>query len=90
MQIMQGDNNWIWFASQALISILLVVAVWYVTIVGRDRNPNKQKRGEQNITRYADVEEDHSPVPKFLVWTYIGFGIWTAIYLACTGFYGLY
>ncbi|BDI34075.1 hypothetical protein CCAX7_61260 [Capsulimonas corticalis] len=89
MNIMQGQDNWIWLLAEVATTIFSVIAVWYVTIIGRDRDPAKQKRGEEAIVSYGDIEEDHAPLPKFLIWTYVLFGGWTAAYLVWTGFHGL-
>ena len=89
MNLMQASDNWIWFAAETALTLLSIIAVWFVTLVGRDRNPTRQKRGEEGTTKYADVEEDHSPLPKFLILTYIVFGAWMLGYLFSTGIFGL-
>ena len=90
MDLMQGQNNWLWFLVEAALCVLSIAFIWYLTMIGRDRKPNVQRRGEERITSYGEVEEEHSPLPKFLIITYVLFGIWAVIYLISTGMYGLY
>ena len=89
MTIMQGDSNIAWSLLTALILILSVIGVWYFTIVGRDRPPQRQRRGEETLERFGDIEEDRAPLPKFLTVTIIGTIVWGIGYLLWTGIAGL-
>ena len=57
--------------------------------VGRDRSPRKQRRGEETIERYGSIEEDRAPLPRFLLWTYIGVAVWVVAYAVWTGIEGI-
>lgn len=88
MAIMQGNDTWFWFWLTLLLTVGGATAVWYFTIVGRDRTPRKQRRGEETIERYGTIEEDRAPMPRFLLWTYIGVGVWGVAYAIWTGIEG--
>jgi hypothetical protein len=89
MAIMQGADTWFWFWLAQLLIVTLSLATWYYTTVGRDHPPRKQRRGEENIERYGTIEEDRAPPPKFLIWTYVGVGIWAIAYAVWTGIEGI-
>ena len=89
MAIMQGGDTFFWFWITVLTTIGAVLATWYYVIVGRDRPPRKQRRGEETIERYGDIEEDRAPIPKFLIWTYFGVVLWAIGYIVLTGIEGI-
>ena len=89
MAIMQGADTWFWLWLSVLLTAALSLATWYYTIVGRDRPPRKQRRGEETIERYGSIEEDRAPLPKFLIWTYIGVAVWAVAYAVWTGVEGI-
>lgn len=89
MAIMQGGDTFFWFWIAALITVGLCVATWYFVIVGRDRSPRKQRRGEETVERYGNIEEDRAPIPKFLFWTYVGLALWAIGYVVWTGIGGI-
>ena len=60
------------------------MATWYFTIVGRDR-PQPAAAGEETVERFGTIEEDRAPLPKFLIWTYVGFSLWAIAYVVWTG-----
>ena len=91
MAIMQGDGNWVWTLAESALAVLSIVFVWYLTTIGRDRDPAKQKRGRQELDEYAEgIQGDHSPLPKFLIWTYVFVGVWTVAYVIWTGTHGFF
>ena len=89
MVLFQGADAWFWMWMSVLLTFLVALATWYYTIVGVDRKPSKQKRGESTIEHYGDLEEDRAPVPKFLIWTYAGVAVWAIGYVIWTGIYGI-
>lgn len=89
MVIMQGADTWYWLWMAMLFLIAGTVATWYYVIIGRDRPIRKQRRGAETVERYGTIEEDRSPTPKFLYWTYIGVGVWAVAYIVWTGISGL-
>ena len=90
MAMMQGTENVLWFLATIAFSVLACLFTWFVVITGRDRPRKKQKRGESTIVAYGDIEEDRSPLSKFLIYTYAGVGVWSIVYLIWTGVKGLY
>ncbi len=88
MVIMQGADTWFWFWMAMLMIVAFSVATWYYIIIGRDRPIRHQRRGAETIERYGTLEEDRSPTPKFLMWTYIGVTIWAVAYVIWTGVSG--
>lgn len=89
MAIMQGADTWFWLWLSVLLTLALSLATWYFTIVGRDLPPRKQRRGEETIVRYGTIEEDRAPLPKFLIWTFIGVAVWAVVYAVWTGVEGI-
>lgn len=89
MAIMQGADAWFWFWVAQILLVGLSLATWYFTIIGRDRPPHKQRRGEETIERYGSIEEDRAPLPKFIIWTMVGVGIWVVVYALWTGIEGI-
>lgn len=89
MAIMQGADSWFWLWVAFFLTIASCLATWFFTIVGRDRPPRKQRRGEETIVRYGSIEEDRAPLPKFLIWTYVGLAIWVVAYVLWTGLEGI-
>ena len=90
MAIMQSSDNWIWFCAEAALIVLSIFAVWFIVRTGRDRPPAKQERGEQALEDYGDgIQEDHAPLSKFLIGTYIVVAVWAGLYLIWTGINGL-
>lgn len=89
MAIMQGADSWFWMWMAFLMLGAMSLATWYYVIVGRDRSPRKQRRGEETVERYGTIEEDRAPLPKFLTWTYIGIAIWAVAYAIWTGIEGI-
>jgi membrane protein DedA with SNARE-associated domain len=89
MALFQGADDVFWFWIVVIFTILTALITWYWTIVGRDRKPRKQRRGEETIEHYGTIQEDRAPLPKFLIWTYIGVAIWAVAYVIWTGFEGL-
>jgi hypothetical protein len=88
MDILQGSDATFWVWMGILLTVALTLATWFFTIVGADRKKTTQKRGESTIEHYGDIQEDRAPVPKFLVWTYVGVAIWAVGYAITTGIYG--
>ena len=88
MAMMQGADTWFWLWMAATWTVLGSLATWYFTIVGRDRPPRKQRRGEETVERYGTIEEDRAPLPKFLIWTFVGVGVWAVAYAVWTGIEG--
>lgn len=86
---MQGQDNLTWFLAEMALTVMSVVFIWYLTIIGREHKSPPRKH-EQKITSYGEVEEAHAPLPKFLIITYVLFGIWALTYLISTGINGLY
>lgn len=89
MAIMQGADNVFWFWVSSIISIGAVLATWYFSVVGRDRPPRRQRRGEETVERFGTIEEDRAPAPKFLLWTYALVAIWVVAYAIWTGLEGI-
>jgi hypothetical protein len=85
----EGYDSTLWLAVTLILSALAILMTWYVVIVGRDRKPARQRRGEETVERYGDIGEDRAPVPRFLYWTYIGTAVWSVAYLLWTGVHGL-
>ena len=88
MVIFQGADAWFWLWLSVLLTVAVAAATWLYTIVGADRKPRQQRRGEETLERFGDIVEDRAPVPKFLVWTYIGVAIWAVAYIIWTGING--
>ena len=88
MAIMQGGDTWFWLWLAFLLTGALSLATWYYTIVGRDRKITKQRRGEETVERFGTIEEDRAPLPKFLIWTYVGVAVWAVVYVVWTGIEG--
>ena len=89
MAIMQGADSWFWFWITILLTVAASLATWFYTIVGRDRPPRKQRRGEETVERYGSIEEDRAPMPRFIFWTFVGVGIWIIVYAVWTGIEGI-
>lgn len=89
MAIMQGADNTFWFWVALAISLGAVLAAWYFTVVGRDRAPRRQRRGEETVERFGTIEEDRAPTPKFLLWTYALVVVWVLAYVIWTGIEGI-
>lgn len=89
MAIMQGGDSFFWLWVSIFLTIGLCVTTWYYVVVGRDRSPRKQRRGEETVERYGSIEEDRAPLPKFLIWMYVGIAIWAVIYVVWTGIEGI-
>jgi len=89
MMIMQGGDAVFWNAWALILGGMSVAFVWYIVITGRDRNQNRQQRGERELESYGELKEDHAPLSKFLIWTYVGIAIWAVVYLLFTGIKGL-
>ncbi len=90
MTMMQGWGAVEWEWITLIMTIMTGLAVWYFVIVGRDRKPTTQRRGEETIERYGDIEEDRAPVSKFLIYTYVGIAVWAVGYAISTGVFGLF
>ena len=88
MDLFQGSDATFWLCMTIVLTVLAAVATWYYTIIGADRKTRHQQRGEHTIERYGDIEEDRAPVPKFLVWTYVGVAVWAVAYAIWTGVLG--
>ena len=86
---MQGADSWFWMWTALILVVAISLATWYFTVIGRDRPNRKQRRGEETVERYGTIEEDRAPLPKFLVWTYIGIGVWVLVYVIWTGIEGI-
>ncbi len=86
---MQGADTWFWLWTAMILTGAAGLATWYFTVIGRDRPNRKQRRGEETIERYGTIEEDRAPLPKFLVWTYLGIGVWVLVYVVWTGIEGI-
>ncbi len=89
MALFQGADNTFWFWVSTALIVLTAAAAWYWTVVGRDRSPRRQRRGEETIERYGTIEEDRAPLPKFLIYTYIGVALWIVAYALWTGIEGI-
>jgi membrane protein implicated in regulation of membrane protease activity len=89
MALFQGLDVFFWFWVVIALTVLTALITWYWVITGRDRKPRKQRRGEETIERYGSIEEDRAPLPKFLIWTYVGVAIWALGYALWTGIAGL-
>lgn len=88
MALFQGADAWFWLWVSVFFTVATVVATWFYTIVGVDRKPRKQRRGEETVERYGTIEEDRAPIPLFLIWTYIGVAVWAVFYILWTGIFG--
>ena len=88
MVIFQGADAWFWLWVSIAFILATALATWFYTIVGVDRKPKAQKRGEETLERFGDIEEDRAPVPVFLKVTYIGVAIWAVVYVLWTGTFG--
>ena len=88
MALMQGPESLMWFLLTVLFTVLACAFTWYLVVTGRDRAPRRQRKGQSTIVKYGDIEEDRAPVSKFLMWTYVGVGVWSIGYLIWTGFRG--
>lgn len=89
MALFQGGDNAYWFWIGVALTAAFSLAVWYFVIVGRDRPPVKQRRGEQTVEHYGTIEEDRAPMPRFLFWTFVGVGVWALVYAIWTGVNGI-
>lgn len=89
MVLFQGADVFFWFWIGVALMVMTTFITWYWVITGRDRKPRKQRRGEETIERYGSIEEDRAPLPKFLIWTYIGVAVWALVYALWTGIEGL-
>lgn len=90
MSIMQGQDVNFWFWIECLLAVGSIAGTWYFSVVGRDRKPRTQRRGEDTIEDYGNgLREDRAPLPKFLIYTIAGVVIWSIGYLFWTGFEGL-
>jgi hypothetical protein len=89
MAIMQGADTWFWFWMAMILMVAFTLATWYYVIIGRDRPVRKQRRGEETVEHYGSLQEDRAPTPRFLMWTYIGIGVWAVVYVIWTGINGL-
>lgn len=89
MVIFQGADNTFWFWVSLLLTAATALAVWYWTIVGRDRAPQHQRRGQDTVERYGDIEEDRAPLPKFLIYTFVLTVLWGIGYALLTGWQGI-
>jgi len=73
-------------AAAFIAAAMMGTAIWYVVIIGRDRPKKKQRRGESTIETYGDISEDHAPLPKFLIYTFVGTAVWALGYLIWAGY----
>ena len=89
MVLFQGADAWFWLWVSIAFTLATALATWFYTIVGVDRKPQKQKRGEETIERFGDIVEDRAPVPKFLKITFVGVAIWAIVYVLWTGAHGI-
>jgi membrane protein DedA with SNARE-associated domain len=89
MTLFQGSTDTFWLIVAAIASVLICAATWYMVIVGRDRPPQRLRRSEERTERFGDIEEDRSPIPKFLTYAYVGIAIWSVGYLIWTGVEGV-
>ena len=89
MTLFQGADVFFWFWVSIGLTALTGAIIWYWVITGRDRKPRRQRRGEETIERYGTIEEDRAPLPKFLVWTYVGIAVWALAYALWTGIEGI-
>ena len=89
MVLFQGADVFFWFWIAVLLTVMTGLITWYWVITGRDRKPRKQRRGEETIERYGTIEEDRAPLPKFLIWTYVGVAVWAVGYAIWTGVEGM-
>lgn len=89
MVIMQGADTWFWFWAAVILTVASALAIWYIVIIGRDRAPQKQRRGEETLERYGTIEEDRAPLPKFLIYTIVGVVVWGIAYALWTGIEGI-
>jgi hypothetical protein len=89
MTLFQGADNIFWYWVAVILTVLTALITWFWVLTGRDRSPRKQRRGEETIERYGTIEEDRAPLPKFLIWTYIGVAIWAVCYALWTGINGI-
>ena len=70
---------------QHCFTLATAVATWFYTIVGVDRKPQQQRRGEETLERFGDIVEDRAPVPRFLSLTYVGVAVWAIAYVLWVG-----
>ncbi len=89
MAIFQGGDNYFWYWVVVGLTAMTGLIIWYWVQVGRDRSPRKQRRGEETIERYGSIEEDRAPLPKFLIYTFIGVAVWAVGYALWTGIMGV-
>jgi hypothetical protein len=87
MALFQGANDSCWFWISAAVTVLMGTSIWFMVLIGRERDPNKSKIRE--VERFSDIEEDHAPVPQFLMITFIGTALWGLGYLIWTGMVGV-
>ncbi len=90
MILMQGAETNIWWWCETVLTVLAILCVWYFVISGRDRQALKQRRGEQHVERFGTIEQNEAPLTKFLIWTYVGTGLFVVGYLVWTGVNGLW
>jgi hypothetical protein len=88
MILMQGNETFVWWWCETILTIMPILCVWYFVISGRDRRPNKQ-RNENEIERYGSLEQNEAPLTKFLIWTYVGTAFFIVSYLIWTGISGI-
>jgi membrane protein DedA with SNARE-associated domain len=89
MVIFQGSADGIWEIGVWVSTIIMAVVIWYFVIVGRDRPPKKQRRGQDTVEKFGDIEENRAPIPKFLIYTFVGAFLWGLGYLFWTGINGV-
>lgn len=87
---MEGDGNIRWVIVEIITAVVLIAGIWMFVHTGADRKAVRQRRGEQTVERYGDIEEDRAPTSKFLLWTYVGVAVWAVVYAVYTGINGFY
>ena len=88
MVLFQGGDAWFWVGVSLFLTVAVAAGTWFYTIVGADRKPRQQRRGEETVERFGDLVEDRAPVPLFLKLTYIGVAIWGIVYVLWVGING--
>lgn len=89
MDIFQGNDNLFWLFAELALAAVLIVGLWFLVLVGRDRQPMRQKKGEETLERFGDLEEDRAPVPKFIILAMVLAGCFALYYVLWVGYNGM-
>jgi hypothetical protein len=89
MDIFQGNDNLFWLFAEICLSAVLIVGLWLLVLVGRDARPSRQKKGEEALERFGDLEEDRAPIPKFIILCMVLAGCFAVYYMFWIGRNGM-